>query len=295
MGTKFTPNKQVVRDLQCEKIRNFLGSRLGYLKYFGLCSPSMKDVRDWAALFSEFHVVERGQEGKECHDQHELLVSASLHGLSKKISMLRGDIDKIIMEGEDRWGNPVAYPFDVVSLDYSGGLLYKDQEGRIPRIRAIEHLILEQAAYPRPWVLFVSLRLQGPSDGELKHALSDVRTELNRYGVAANRVIDAALNHDRLEVRLKIYVPYLVNHVSATHRLRCRTGRTVIYAGNRGVPMMNFQFKLRPERRAYAPRSPQESLVNIINSPFCEIFKGQMRETTLGLPKLRLSQVNTEG
>jgi len=288
MAITFTRNKQVVRDLQCKSIQRHFGSRLGHLKYFGLSSPDMKDVRDWAALFCEFHVVERGREGREHEDQHELLVTAAVHGLSRKMTLLRGEIDAIILVGKDCSGNSVVYPFDVVSLDYSGCILYRDKQNRATRLMAVEELIRQQAAHDRPWLLFLSLRLDAPLDGQLKQALADIRTELRRYGASADEVIDAALAHEQDEVRFKIFVPYFVNQVASKHRLRCQTAKTIIYVGNRGARMMNFQFLLRPEAGALAPRFPQERLVQVINSPFREVRAGRVVETTLGLPKLRV-------
>ena len=286
MAVKFTQNKQVVRDLQYEQIKEHLGRRVGHLRYFGLSSPGMKDVLDWQPLFSEFYVVERGEENSEWRDQHELLLTASLAGISRKVVLLRGDIDAIVIEGQDRFGARVNYPFDVVSLDYSGGLFYRNRGGDMPRLRAIEHVVTEQAALDREWLFFVSVRLDRPHDGEVRRTLENIRTELNRYGASADDLVDRLLRHEREEVRYKIYVPYFVNQVAAKCRLRCETAKTIIYCGNRGVAMMNFQFVIQRDERTLAPRFPQERLVQIINSPFREIKEGKVRQATLGLPKL---------
>jgi hypothetical protein len=285
MPLKFTRNKQVVRDLQCDLIRRAFEQRLGHLKYFGLSSPDMKDVRDWAPLFAEFHVVERGQEGKEWLDQHDLLVTAALTGLSGKTRLLRGDIDTIALVGKDTCGVPVAYPFDVISLDYSGGLFYRTA-GEIPRLKAIERVIEEQGKRQREWLLFVSLRLDQPFNGEVKRTLENIRTELRRYGANADVVVQAILVHPREQIRLKVYVPYFVNQVASGARLRSQTEKPVMYMGNNRAPMMNFMFRLRPDARTVAPRFPQERLSQIINSPLREIKSGKINEVTLGLPKL---------
>jgi hypothetical protein len=285
MPVKFTRNKQVVRDLQCDVIRRVFHQRLGHLKYFGLSSPHMKDVRDWAPLFAEFHVAERGQEGKEWLDQHDLLVTAALSGLSGKTMLLRGDIDAIIVNGEDASEVSVSYPFDVVSLDYSGGLLYRNVTG-IPRLEAIKRVIQEQGKWQREWLLFISLRLDTPFNGEVKRTLENIRTELCRYGANANVVVQAILIHPREQIRLKVYVPYFVSQVASGARLRSQTEKPVMYTGNNRAPMMNFMFRLRPDARTIAPRFPQERLVQIINSPLREIADGKIKEVTLGLQKL---------
>ena len=285
MPVRFTKNKQVVRDLQCDLIQRFFGERLGHLKYFGLSSPEMKDVRDWAPLFAEFHVAERGQAGQEWLDQHDLLVTAALCGLSGKVTLMRGDIDRIAMDGTDASGVPVAYPFDVISLDYSGGLFYRN--GRdIPRLTSIERVIEEQGKRSRECLLFVSLRVTSPFNGEVKRTLDNIQTELLRYGTNANVVIQAIRIHEMEQIRLKVYVPYFVNQVASRARLRCQTKKPIMYAGNKQAPMMNFMFTLRPDMATVAPRFPQERLVQIINSPLREIKGGKLHEVTFELPKL---------
>ncbi len=287
MAIEFTRNKQVVRDLQCEQIGRHLTARLGRLRYFGLCSPGMGDVLDWRAMFDEFHVAERGIDGVEWLDQHELLLTASLNGISEKVVLLRGDIDEIVLAGRDPFGTTVRYPFDVISLDYSGGLFYRDNSGGIPRLKAIEHVITEQAHFDRSWLLFISVCLDAPHDGEVKRTLENIKTELGRFGISTEALMRALLHHEREEVRYKVYVPYFVSQIATRSRVRCETAKTIIYRGNNDVPMMSFQFHLQPDNRTFAPRFPQERLVQVINAPFREIRRGKTQDVTLGLPKLR--------
>ncbi len=294
MVVQFSENKQAVRDLQAQEIAQRFEAQFGHLRYLGLSSPGMKDVRDWAAFFSRFDVVERGQEGAEWKDQHELLLTAARCGLSAKVKLLRGDIDNIIRAGGDLYGTSLEYPYDVVTLDYSGGLLYRNSCGEIRRLIAIEQLIAAQGAASARWLLFISVRVDDPLNGEVKRTLQNIRTELNRYGAEADAFMDAVNDHERDEVRYKIYVPYFVNQVAARVHSRCVTAKTIIYEGNNGAQMMNFRFYIRPDERTTAPRWPQERLVQIMNSPFVEIREGEVAEVTLGLPKLRATTTPTE-
>ena len=286
MPVKFTNNKQVVRDLQCEAIRKECASRLGYLNYFGLTSPDMKDAKDWNPLFSSFQVVERGEEGLEWRDQHDLLLSAAISGLSTKLSLLRGEMDQIAIDGYDVHGNAVNYPFDVVSLDYSGGLFYQAEAG-LPRLKSIEEIIDRQSDFANKWLLFISLRVVGQSSGEVLKTLQNVRTELLRYGTDADKLHQALLNANLEEARLKVYVPFFINQIACRNRFRTSTLKTIMYTGNRGARMMNFRFALSPDPGTVAPRFPQERLVQVINSPILDIKKGKIAETTLGIPRLK--------
>jgi|GEM_PF-3081827 len=287
--SRFTQNKQTVRDLQGETIKNHLKGRLGNLSYFGLPSDEMKDIMDWKALFSVFIAVERGIVPNTWERQYLLMFSAFMNDILSKVTLLRGDIDKVILEGRDDDGNALNYPFDVITLDYSGGLLYREKEGRGRqyRLEAIKELIQKQAGYKTNYLLFVSSNLDNCKDTEIKNTLLNLQTELLRYGTDAKETIQAYLNHEKDEVRLKLYVPYFVNQIAAGCNYNCETEPTIFYLGNQDTRMMNFRFWLTYDPRTTAPRFPRESLVQIINSPMTEIKEGVCCKTNLRLPKLQ--------
>ena len=212
---RFTKNKQVVRDLQSQAIQQYLKNRLGALRYFGLPSDEMKDIIDWRPFFSEFVSVERGIEPDAWERQHILMLSAFKIDVLSKVTLLRGDIDRIILDGKDVHGNVPNYPFDVVTLDYSGGLLYRDQKGKQYRLDAIRELIRRQAQHNITYLLFVSSNLDHCKDAEVQRTIQNLKTELLRYGTNAKEVIDAYMNHQCDEARLKIYISYFVNQVAA--------------------------------------------------------------------------------
>lgn len=288
-SSRFTNNKQVVRDLQHQIIKKKLNLRLGKLRYFGLSSDEMKDVQDWKDSLSEVEAVERGETDKPWKKQHSLMLTAFRSGMFAQVMILRGDIDSIILKGKDNFGRHPTYPFDVVSLDYSGGLLYRDSHGRQHRLEAIRKLIERQASYKVDYLLYISSNLDCSEDAEIARTLANIKTELRRYGVNAEKVISAYLNHTDAEVRLKIYVPYFINQVAASANYSCDTEKVIFYRGNLNTRMMNFRFYLKHDPRTTAPRFPKERLVQIINSPMLQIRNASPKEVTLGLPKLRFT------
>ena len=68
---------------------------------------------------------------------------------------MRGDIDLIIARGRDLYGNKVVFPFDVISLDYSGGLFYCDRKGNKTRLQAIAGVVERQARAKKNFVLMM--------------------------------------------------------------------------------------------------------------------------------------------
>lgn len=283
---RFTKNKQEVRDLQRQVIQKYLKDRLGAIRYFGLPSDEMRDIIDWRPFFSEFVAVERGIEPDTWERQHLLMLSAFKADVLLQLTLLRGDIDRIILDAKDDRGNVPNYPFDVVTLDYSGGLLYRDQQGKQYRLDAVRELVHQQAQHKANYLLFISTNLDQCKDPEIQRTLNNVKTELLRYGTNAEDVIGAYMNHEYDEARLKVYVSYFVNQVAAGVNYNCETEHTIFYLGNQDTRMMNFRFWLKHDPRTTAPRFPRESLAQIINNPMIEVKDGKQTLTSLGLPKL---------
>jgi hypothetical protein len=170
---RFTRNKEVVRSLQREIIeKHFPAGHAGNLRYLGLPSSGLGDVSQWRDLFAEFVAVERGQEDKEWELQHDLALEAYRSGLLEKIKLVRGDIDSIIRTGKDQSRRKLKFPFDVVSLDYSGGLFYRDTEGSLGRLKAISVLFERQARFKSGFVLLVSCNLDQIDQGEVRNTAS---------------------------------------------------------------------------------------------------------------------------
>jgi hypothetical protein len=284
---RFTKNKQVVRDLQSQVIQEYFKERLGGIRYFGLPSDEMKDIIDWKPFFSEFVAVERGIEPDTWERQHHLMLNAFKNDVLSKLTLMRGDVDEIILDGRDANGNTLNYPFDVVTLDYSGGLLYRDPHGNQYRLKAIQAVIQHQARHKIDYLLFISSNMDHCKDAEVQTTLQNLETELLRYGTNAKEVISAYLAHQCDEARLKIYVSYFVNQVAAASNYNCETEHAIFYLGNQDVRMMNFRFRLKYDPRTTSPRFPRESLTQIINAPMIEIKDGEQETTSMGLPKLR--------
>jgi hypothetical protein len=283
---RFSENKDTARGLQRETIERYLKSKLGNLLYLGLTSTGLGDCVAWQELFCRFLAVERGVEGKEWEMQHDLVFEAFRANLFGKVALLRGDIDQMIKDGVDNFGNQVVFPFDVVSLDYSGGLFYRDSHGAFVRLEAISNLISKQAAKRADFVLLISCNLDQVDQGEVRNTLRNMRTELVRYGEAADQLIESYLRHDQDEARLKLCLPYFINYEAAKNRENCQSQPVIIYKGNLNARMMAFRFFLEFDGRTQSLRMPRERLNQIVNAPMFEIIDGKPKKTMLGLPLL---------
>jgi hypothetical protein len=285
---RFTKNKQVVRDLQCEFILKHLAAKRGVLTYLGLPSSSLEDVCQWLPLLGRITAVERGLAIAPWRLQNELLANAFLHGIMSKLRLLRGDIGEVIITGKDDFGNSPEWPFDVVSLDYSGGLFYPDGHGFPRRLEALKQLFIKQAhAEAKEFILFLSFNLHRVDQGEVRECLKVIGRDLKRFGLSGDKVIDAYLTHEKDQPRLKLYVLHLINGLAVQANFDTTSESPIFYLGNKDVEMMAFRFYLKASSRTFAPRSPKERLNQIINRRMIEIVDGKQMPTNLKLPLIK--------
>jgi hypothetical protein len=284
----FTVNKQKIRELNLRLIERQFHSRKGELKYFGLPAASMKDILLWQDYFMRFTVVERGRPGEEYRLQHNLELTAMRYGLTNRVYLLRGDLDDILLRGQDNYGNLVDYPFDVVTLDYSGGLIYKDLEGKSIRTDSIAELIRRQATLDQSFLLLISCNTDNEDRGEIRRVFNDILTSLAKLKIDATPTIQAFLNHSLEQARLSIYVPYLIRNLSWAN-YQCKPYKPVFYLGNRNTQMMNFSFWLKRTTGTVAGSSERRTLLDLLDLKTFECVEGDLTETDFGIPRVSLN------
>jgi hypothetical protein len=282
---KFSRNKQKIRQIDFTLIDRDFHDLKGKLRYLGLPSSNMVDLVQWKVFFSHFSAVERGKLGKEYVDQHNLMLTALQNGLADRMVLLRGDLDEILLKGKDSYDNRVLYPYDVVSLDYSGGLVYKNGLGRSKRTESIGKMIEEQAAENKDFLLFVSCNMDFDDQGEIRRVFQDINRELGKMGIDGNITIQTYLNHNLNESRLKVYVPYLFQNLSSKW-YQVEIVKTIYYSGNRATRMIHFAFRMKRTARYVAGKPTQSALIHIINMPAFACVDGIIKEDNFGIPNL---------
>jgi hypothetical protein len=285
VGDPFTINKAKVRELDFALIKRHLKHAKANLRYFGLPARDLLELRAWENYFCHFSAVERGKGGKGFLEQHNLMLTAMQYGLSDRLILLRGEMDEILLRGKDEFGTLVQYPFDVVSLDYSGGLLYKDHHGKSKRIQSIAQLFIQQADLDKDFLLFTSSNLDNEDQGEVRSVLRDINRELAKMGIDANKIIQKILNHDAEEARLKVYTPYLIKSL-ADKWYKCEYNKPVFYEGNRQTRMTHFSFWLKRTSKYSAGKPTPSDLINILNLPAFSCKDGVLTDEDFGITRL---------
>jgi hypothetical protein len=187
--------------------------------------------------------------------------------------VLRGDVDDIILRGFDNDGTYpqrrtvrpdgfVRFLYDLVNLDYCGGIAYKSKASKGPsrRVRALQKLFERQEGIP--FVLFLSFNVRQMLDQELTSFLQQYRRDLDP---AFHSIIDwyATRGNGDKWYKLKAAVPLYVHQIAEHARFRVRSLPPIAYVGTGSARMVHFAFELIPtsdEYRAFSTQTPSDLL-----------------------------------
>lgn len=279
----FTVNKQKVREMDTLLINRYLINRKGDLRYLGLPASTLTDLIIWNEYFSHYSAVERGRDEAPFIYQHNLMLTAMKYHLTSKLHLYRGDIDDVLLNGEDEFNSPLKYPFDVVSLDYSGGLIYKEEGGIAKRPDSIRALFTAQAERNADFLLLISFNTDNQDQGEIRKVISNLGRDLSKLGLNVAPVIQAYLDHELEEARLKIYAPYLIKQL-ATPLYQCEFAKPIFYLGNRNVRMMHFATWMKRTQEYVAGQPSRQTDVLILNLKVFQCSDGELTETDFNIP-----------
>jgi len=249
------------------------------LAYFGMPGPEIEDVRSWKDHLAFVTAVEYLRSGRDRNvdlDRHRQ-ISSRLSGqsLSGDLSfqVLRGDVDDIILKGLDNDGTypqrravrpdgVVQFRYDLVNLDYCGGIAYKSKASTGPsrRVRALQKLFERQEGIP--FVLLLSFNVRQMLDEELTSFLRQYRRDLDP---AFHSIVDwyAGRSNGDKWYKLKAAVPLYVHQVAEQARFKVRCLPPVAYVGTGAARMIHFAFELLPtsdEYRAFSTQGPADLL-----------------------------------
>jgi hypothetical protein len=240
------------------------------LIYFGLPGWKMLDVLEWRKYLGKIIAVER-----ERMYRHLLLNVAFSNNLDAQLQLLVGDIDDILLKGfDEEETQPIEPTFDLVNLDYEGGILYKDMKGEAKRLNAIKKLFERQSIGKRDFLLLCTFNTRNRDEREFNHTLDIINSQLASYNIDAAEVIEWYKNA-RYDFKIKVYFPYALDRLAGGNRFTSHFYPPVTYQGSSGVRMIHFVCACRYAERLIAGG---KSLVEIINLPMFEIKRSKIRK-----------------
>ena len=241
----FTESKGKVRELNLKAIQRCLGKTDNGWAYFGLPSPTMEDVLSWKDHLRSVDAVERGTPGIEWKSQHELVRTAMLHGI-KGFTRHRGDIDELILSSER-----LSWEFDIVNLDYTGGITYKDAERHSKRVEALRSLIHKQAQRKKQFFLIITVNDRHHDGGEINRVLAEMIERAGAQHECVERLKTAMADKDQRHAAM-FYTDYIVLG-TGQQWFKIEIFRPILYTGKREYRMLNMTFCFKPVEARDAP------------------------------------------
>ena len=277
-----TPNKDLIRkEFDKYVVEDHYLKKAEPLTYFGLPGLEILDILEWREYLGKIIAVER-----DLYTRHFMRSKAFSEGFDPtNFQILFGDIDDVILKGEDLEGEkPKESAFDVVNLDYEGGLVYKDLSGTSKRVRAIKKLFSLQQAGKKDFVLLLTVNTRNRDWGEFDRTLDEVQNELEEYGIE-----DVSKNIEWHKTagyayKIKVYLPIHLGIWARTSNFFCSSISPVTYLGTSRRRMVHFACAF-----VYGKPKLGQSLLKILNMPMYEVKKAKIQESKIQPPELSVS------
>ena len=266
------PNKDFLRSSYDRGLVESWYQRRGdSLHYLGLPGPEMLDIVEWQEYIGRFSTIERQESA-----QHRLFLRVHVRDLEHRLHSLYGEFDDILLTGRDLYGHAPRWPYDLINLDYFGGLLYQD----MARPRALRKLIENQGNYERSFLLLITQDLREIDPVGEKHAfLADLeRTLVRDFSVEKEaRAFIAAYRDEATPdaARQALYVNLFLRDAGEMARFRVRTRPAIVYRGTGGSSMIHYATEFHFHRAEYRVVSDQ-SLADLLNLGVLELREGEL-------------------
>ncbi len=278
---KSNPNKDFLRSGYDKAIVKEWFSEAGRpLEYLGLPGPDMLDIVEWQEFLGRFTAIERGE-----NEQHLLFLRANVRDVEHRLYSLYGEFDEIIRTGRDRYNRAPRWPYDLVNLDYYGGLVYQT----LSRPLALQKLIANQDEYKRSFLLVITQHLR---DADLKGEKLSFFDELERRlvrdlgsrGTIAEAMTSFKSTRTPDTARQVAYVNILLRDFGEASHFQVNCRPAIVYSGTGGARMLHFVTALIHSERAYRAVSEQ-SLIDVVNLGYRELRDAQLFDVTT-VPKI---------
>jgi len=280
------PNKDFLRrGYDTEHVERWFRSVGHLLKYLGLPAWEMLDILEWDKYLSRFTTIER-----EENQQHLMFLRANVKDIEHRLYSLYGEFDQILLNGRDQYGKMPEWPYDVVNLDYFGGLLYAD----FSRPQALKKLIRNQATYKSGFLLIVTQHIRDcDTAGEKRSFLNDLRRSLKNSTAdqdvrrATDETMDWYADANTPDAaRQALYLNMLLRDAGEADSFDVTCRPAILYSGTGGAVMIHFvtDFSFRPGISHKVGSS--QSVNKVLAFPIREIQAGSRIRDRYSPPKI---------
>jgi hypothetical protein len=252
------------------------------LSYLGLPGPAILDILAWRSVLGTVtgverlrpHGADRLSDLERHRRMHKNIMVAGIEGFQ----LLRGEIEDVICESVDIDGttpklndggrpHDLRFQYDVINLDFYGGVAYRSKHGEHKRVRAIKKLFERQQG--TDFALFLTINVRDEVGPELTRYLkesservdSETRTVLRWY---------ATRTGGERDYKLKAVLPLFVQHEAESRLFTCQSFPVVSYVGNGDAHMVHFAFTLESQKGNFQAFS-QQKIRDLLRLPMVRV------------------------
>jgi len=270
--------------------------RRSLLTYFGLPGPDVCDLIDWKDLLDRHRTgVEsvghtRREQVKAQDEMGRLTTNLFVAGLSSGFQLLRADVEDVLLDGLDsdgsrpllndgRAAHAARFGYDLVNLDFDGGLGYRDGSGAARRVAALKKLFERQEGHS--FLLFLTINVRDTMGGEIESYLRGLRTR--ERGPGWQKTLDWYLSRTEgeREYKLKAAVPSFIQTIAEARVFRCTSRPPIAYEGHERAHMIHFAFELEAVALDGQPANLRgfsvQDDIDLIELPLIRCKEGQLR------------------
>jgi hypothetical protein len=273
-GFTSSPAKDVIRNIiDHDLIKRF--RHVHYpdekLRYLGLPGVDLLDILSWREFLGYCTAVEESVGLIE-----DLELNVLNNHLEGMVHIVRGNITDLLAVPAE--SNQLQWPYQIVNLDFCGGLVHAQDSHDSQRLNALKNLFARQAG--TAFLLFLTLNLKDKDKGELEELVKQQEDDLrvlDPEGVATCFMQHRDLGYAGL---LKIYVPIFLLNEARRHSLNFIP--PILYQGTK--QMMHFAVECIPYTELGAGRVlTTQARISEINRPLHVLHSGDdLRRVELG-------------
>jgi hypothetical protein len=299
-----TANKKAIRTTWDSPILASAGSRLSRgLAYFGMPGGDIQDLLDWKDLLGIKTCIQRVRKGNVQKDEDLEIIRQINHNIMinkiKDAQVMRGDVEDIIISGidqdliaprlSDSASGEVRFKYDLVNLDFLGGVAYKRKAGsdnvdlKTPRIKAIEELFKRQRGHN--FILLLTVNVRDTFGDEPLQYLEEMATRHNSNALSSAsswcKTLEAGMKHHHL----RFWLPAWIRELAEMAQFDCHCFPAVLYEGHERARMVHFAFEFRYISGRDLRIDSAQKLDTVVALPLIRVEDGIFKFLTLpGLP-----------
>jgi len=270
-----TDNKDFIRSVDYGFLEQEVEHQGKKLRYFGLPGENLYDAIVWKELLDEIVAVERGSKSDPYSKQNLLVCKALQLGVFNKLTLLRGEINEIILNDKDEIGSRIPYPFELVNLDYGGSILYPDRL----RIDALETLVSRQR--PLDFILLITSNVREFDRDELLETQRRIHQEILHYRADIKRESDSyfeLINKEEPVFRQVLHLHFLVKYLGEVNKYKTTCFPAICYQGSKKTDLIHYIFRFRYQKGGSTRVVSDQSLIEILNQGFKQLIDGKLKD-----------------